>query len=160
MARPGLNAMNRAQLRIDLLKLEATGGRHFNGPAYCKPVRTDDDVEGAANDVEDDSDDDAQEAGADAVDKDGLPLDMYSVFDRERPAVFAPEFDGLMDRQWDKEYKNTFEEECRVKDIDMDQRVKEYDPPSVMARGTPPRDYMCWCCGRQVAHDVQMPDEV
>jgi hypothetical protein len=153
--------MNRVQLRIDLLKLEATGGRHFNGQAYCKPVRTDDDVQGAENDVEDDSDDDdAQEAGADAVDKDGLPLDMYSVFDRERPTVFAPEFDGLMDRQWDKEYKNTFEEECRVKDTDMDQRVKEYDAPCVMARGTPPRDYMCWCCGKQAANDVQMPDEV
>ena len=157
MARSGLNAMNRSQLKIDLLKLEAVGGRHFNGQAYCKPVRTDDDEDGA----EDAFDDEEQEAGARAEeDEDGLPLDLYSVFDRQRPTVFAPEFDGLMDRQWDKEYRNTYEEECRVKDPDMDHRVKEYDPPCVMARGTPPRDYTCWCCGKQSAHDVQMPDEV
>ena len=32
--------------------------------------------------------------------------------------------------------------------------------PCVIARGSPPRDYMCWCCGERSAHDVQMPTEV
>lgn len=146
------------ELQIDLLKQEAIYGRPFNPePAVCKPVpnpNSDDDAE-----LEEEEDADVLVEGE--GEEGDLPLEDYSMFEgRGRSSsVFLPEFKGMMERNWDKEYKNTWEEESHLVPTDP-HNIKIVQYPCIIARGSPPRSWKCWCCGEKNAHDVQMPQEV
>lgn len=169
--------MTPRQLQIDLTKEKATGGRPFNAaPAVCKPVPAAKSGRGgsccgssasAASDVVEEHDDDYDDAdlevGIDAAER---ALHDYSMFEGRSSsgrssAVFLPEFDDMMAHNWtyEKEYKHTYEEECRLAPDDP-HNIKIVDYPCVIARGTPPRGYTCWKCGANTAHDVQTPQEV
>ena len=139
--------MHRANLKIELLKVTANFGRHFNSPALCKPVAT-------AVQCADALEDDEGEVGADGE------IDAYGVFDKRDEVVFSPEFNGLIEMNWDKEYAPSYEDECLVGEAPIERRVSVVETPPVIARGSPPVSYTCWCCGERAAADIQQPDDV
>ena len=154
-------SMRAGELQIDLLKEEAIYGRPFNPePAVCKPVLN----PNPNPNPDDDAEMEGEEEDADVLvegDEEDRPLEDYSMFEgRVRSSsVFLPEFNGMMERNWDKEYKATYEEEHHLSPIDP-HNLKIVQYPCIIARGSPPRSWKCWCCGEKQAHDVQMPQEV
>lgn len=140
--------MHDANLKIELLKVSANFGRSFNSPALCKPVAC------AWSIPADALDDDEDEVGADGE------IDAYGVFDKRESVVFPPEFQNQIERNWDKEFAHTYEDECRVGELPIEKRVSAIETPCVIARGSRPLSYTCWCCQTNAAADLQMPDEV
>ena len=171
--------MTPRNLQIDLLQLEAVGGRPFNAPpALCKPVPGpgagvvsgrrggSSSSSASADDVLEEDDVAGLEASANAGADADRVLDDYSMFDGlsssgRTSTVFLPEFENLMQHNWcpDKEYNLNYEEERRLAPDD-EHNIKIVKYPCVIARGSPPRSWTCFCCGTRAAHDVQMPQEV
>lgn len=106
----------------------------------------------------------AQEPGVDAY----LPFDERKGEEGEgeresdAPHAHVDEFDQLFEACWvaeETEYGQTFEEHKRAREKPMDQRI-DIQKPAVVARGSPPSNYTCFCCQRRPAYDLQTPDDV
>lgn len=148
--------MHQTNLKIELLKVTSNFGRHFNSPALCKPVSP-------AVECADASEDEEGEVGADGeIDAYGAfdKRDPYSVFDKPDAVAFSPEFSGMIEMEWDRVFAPSYEDECLVGEAPIERRVSVVETPAVIARGTPPLSYTCWCCGKNTAADLQQPDEV
>ena len=151
--------MSKRELQIDLLKEEAIHGRPFNlQPAVCKPVPNPNPNPDNDADLEEEEDTDVLVGG----EEEDRPLEDYSMFEGcgRSSSVFPPEFNGMMERNWDKEYKATYEEEQHHLAPKDPHNLKIVRYPCIIARGSPLCSWQCWCCGEREAHDVQMPQEV
>lgn len=159
----------RRRLKLALLKTKATYGRSFTAaaPALCQPVgvaasscvASPPDAEGEI-DVEHHLDlaiaeyrhARAGEAAA-APQVDLAPGFTQAQYDREMRREMA--------LAWDKDLKYEWDQEREVKEQPDDRKWKVAEPPHVVTRGTIDRSrYVCHCCGKRPARDLQMPDEI
>jgi hypothetical protein len=73
------------------------------------------------------------------------------------------ELRNMLESAWIQEdepkFGETFEEKCRSRATEIEQRIGAKVPP-VVARGSPPTQYTCAACGKRAGYDVQTPDDV
>lgn len=162
----------RRLLKLALQKTKATRGRPFTyPPAVCQPV-------GAAASTSTFTSD-ASDAGAMEINHDDFADIAIDEYRHARagdagdaaaasqvyiaPGFSQEQYDSDMKREmaWEKEFAHDWEQEREVNEPPDDRRWKIAEPPAVVTRGSIDRSrYMCHCCGKRSACDLQMPDDV